>query len=46
MILSGIIYGKLGSRILAPAKITDRFVWLKGVHPDYLDSLPEFPYID
>lgn len=25
-----------------PAKITEEFVWLKGVHPDYLAELPEW----
>ena len=29
--------------IVTPAKITNRHVWLKGVHADYLDLLPEWP---
>lgn len=27
---------------IRPAKITDEYVWLKGVHPDYLAELPEW----
>lgn len=31
------------SAIVQPTKITADYVWLKGVHPDYLRALPEFP---
>lgn len=37
----GAIYGLIGSRMVAPTKITDTHVWLKGVHPDFLAQLPE-----
>lgn len=38
--LIGVIVGVVKSRVVAPAKITDDHVWLKGVHPDYLATLP------
>jgi hypothetical protein len=46
MILGGILYGTNASKIVTPERITDRFVWLKGVHRDYLAELPEFPYVE
>jgi len=38
------VFGAIGSRTVWPAKIDEHFVWLKGVSPDYLATLPEFPY--
>jgi hypothetical protein len=46
MILIGAIYGSTASKIVTPERITDRFIWLKGVHRDYLAELPEFPYVE
>ena len=43
MFLGGAIYGLMASRMVAPARITDEYVWLKGVHPDYLADLPPWP---
>ena len=43
LLLAGIIYGAVTLRILTPAKIDDRFAWLKGVNRDYLDELPQWP---
>jgi hypothetical protein len=40
----GAIYGLLASRMVAPARITDTFVWIKGVCPEYLSELPQWPY--
>ncbi len=40
--LIGIIVGVIKSRVVSPTKITDRHVWLKGIHPDYLASLPQW----
>lgn len=40
--LIGLIVGVVISRVVAPAKITDTHVWLKGVHTDYLAALPEW----
>ena len=31
-----------GTRIVRAARIDDGFVWIAGVHPDYLDTLPEW----
>jgi hypothetical protein len=44
VILVGAIYGSAGSRMVTPVRITDDYVWLKGVHPDFLADLPPWPY--
>jgi hypothetical protein len=44
MFFFGAIYGIIGSRMVTPVRIDDNFVWLKGVHPDFLAELPEWPY--
>lgn len=43
LLLGSAITGMLLSRIVAPTRITARYVWLKGVHPLYLAALPPFP---
>jgi hypothetical protein len=43
-ILGGAIYGIVRSRIVTPARITDDYIWLRGVHPDFLANLPDWPY--
>ncbi|MCP4190842.1 MAG: MHS family MFS transporter [Planctomycetaceae bacterium] len=34
------IYGLQSASVISPKRITNSHVWLKGVHPDYLDDLP------
>ncbi len=41
--IGGAIYGLVGARMVSPTKIDDNFVWLKGVHPDYLAEYPIWP---
>lgn len=41
--LFGVIIGLIFGSVVSPAKITDEYVWLKGAHPDFLNSLPEWP---
>jgi len=43
LIFAGIIYGVVAVRIVWPARIDDKFAWLKGVNKDYLDELPQWP---
>ncbi len=43
MMFIGAIYGLTGARMVSPKKITDTHIWLKGVHPDFLATLPELP---
>jgi hypothetical protein len=38
------IWGLFAARLVSAKRITDEFVWLKGVHPDFLARLPEWPY--
>lgn len=40
--LIGIITGVVMSRVVAATKITDEHVWLKGIHPEYLATLPNW----
>ena len=42
----GLCYGSYGARLVTPARITEDFVYLKGVHPDFLARLPEWPFPD
>ena len=42
MILGGLIYGLIGSRVATPKRIDARFVWLKKVSPAFLATLPLF----
>jgi hypothetical protein len=37
------IYGLIGTRTVSAKWITKDYIWLKGVHPDYLAELPEWP---
>ena len=37
------IYGHVRTAMVTPKRIDDKFVWLKGVSPEYLAPLPEFP---
>lgn len=39
LMLGAAIYGLVACRLVAPKKMTDTYIWLKGVHPDYLDRL-------
>lgn len=41
--LVGGIYGSAKSRMVTAKEIDDHYVWLKGVHPDYVAALPGFP---
>jgi len=43
VLLAGIIFGVIAVRVTAPSKIDDQFVWLTGVHKDYLNQLPQLP---
>jgi hypothetical protein len=40
----GAIYGLLGARMVAPTRIDDEFVWLKGVNREFLAELPDWPH--
>lgn len=38
-LLGAAIYGLLACRLVAPERMTDEYIWLKGVHPDFLNRL-------
>jgi hypothetical protein len=40
--LGGAIYGLMAARMVAAKKVDDEFVWIKGIHPAYVASLPDF----
>jgi len=37
--LGAAIYGLMACRLVSPQRITDQYIWLKGVHPDFLNRL-------
>ena len=39
--LVGVIYGIVRTKVVAPQKIDERYVWLTGVDADYLRQFPE-----
>lgn len=42
--LGAAIYGQYACRLVWPQRITDQYVWVKGVHPNFLEHLPPWPY--
>jgi hypothetical protein len=42
--LAAMITGLLICRLVTPDRITDEYVWVKGVHPDFLNRLDVWPY--
>lgn len=42
LFLGGIIYGAVRTRVVAPQKIDDQYVWLTGINATYLDQFPEW----
>lgn len=40
----GLIWGLVRARMVSPARISDEYVWLKGVHPEFLADLPVWPH--
>ena len=42
--LIGAFYGLFAARLVVAARITDDYIWLKGVHPDFLAELPPWPH--
>jgi hypothetical protein len=43
LLLASVIFALAAVRVVVPAKIDDRFVWLKGVNEEYLNRLPQWP---
>lgn len=41
LLLATAIYGIVTLRVVAPTKIDDHYVWLKGVNADYLQEFPD-----
>jgi hypothetical protein len=44
LFLGGLIYGLVSARMVWPKRMTDTYIWLKGVHPDFLNRLEVWPY--
>ncbi len=44
VILVGAFYGAISARLVAAKRITADYIWLKGVHPEFLAMLPDWPY--
>jgi hypothetical protein len=39
----GMMYGLIRARMVAATRMTDDYIWLKGVHPEFLADLPPWP---
>jgi hypothetical protein len=44
LLLVGALSGLIGAQLVTAKRITKDYVWLKGVHPGFLDHLPAWPY--
>jgi len=42
LFLGGVIYGVVRTRVVAPQKIDDQYVWLTGINANYLQQFPEW----
>lgn len=42
-LIIGPVWGVLRSRLVVPTRMTDDYVWVKGICPEYLADLREFP---
>ena len=42
--LIALVGGAAAVALVSPTRITDEYVWLKGVHPDFLNRLEVWPY--
>jgi hypothetical protein len=42
--LGALIYGQYGAAMVRPTRMTDDYIWLKGVHPDYLNRLENWAW--
>jgi hypothetical protein len=42
-LIVAIIYFVVAVRIVWPARIDDKFAWVKGINKDYLNDLPPWP---
>ena len=40
--LGGVIYGVVGTRVVAPRKIDNQYVWLTGINDNYLQEFPQW----
>ena len=40
--LGGVIYGIIRTKVVAPQKIDDHYVWLTGINARYLEQFPEW----
>jgi len=42
LLFGAIIYGVVRTRVVAPQKIDDHYVWLTGINAHYLEEFPEW----
>ncbi len=44
VLIGAALYGQYACRLVWPQRITDQYVWLKGVHPSVLDQMPVWTF--
>lgn len=44
LLIGAMIYGLISARMVSAKRMTDEFIWLKGVHPEFLNRLQVWPY--
>lgn len=44
LFIGSMIFGLIACRLVHVKKMDHHYIWLKGVHPEYLDQLPHWPY--
>lgn len=42
LFLTAAVYGAMGARMVYASRMTDEYLWINGVHPDFLAPLPEW----
>ncbi|MCO6456561.1 MAG: hypothetical protein J5I93_14785 [Pirellulaceae bacterium] len=42
-VIAAAVYGVIACRLVHPKKMSDEYIWLQGVHPDFLAALPPWP---
>jgi hypothetical protein len=42
--LFALVFGQMAVGLVSPQRMTDEYIWLKGVHVEFLNRLDYWPY--